>query len=95
MEVARAAQTVFTGETSTRQMRREPADLARWLGAALCFPAGAVLLTGTGIVPGPPFTLTAGDTVAITIGALGLLVNPVELLRTGLPARERDAAAGA
>jgi 2-dehydro-3-deoxy-D-arabinonate dehydratase len=87
MEVMRAAQTVFAGETSTRQMRRPLASLTAWLGAALCFPAGAVLLTGTGIVPGPPFTLTAGDTVTITIRPLGLLANPVELLRTGLPAR--------
>jgi 2-dehydro-3-deoxy-D-arabinonate dehydratase len=87
MDVERKAVTVFTGETSTGEMRRSLPGLARWLGSALQFPAGAVLLTGTGIVPDSPFTLTAGDTVRITIDPLGILENPVELLRTGLPLR--------
>jgi 2-dehydro-3-deoxy-D-arabinonate dehydratase len=85
MEVERRAVPVFAGETSTAQMRRSFPELARWLVSALRFPAGAVLLTGTGIVPGPPFTLTAGDTVRIMIEPLGTLVNPVEVLRTGPP----------
>jgi fumarylacetoacetate (FAA) hydrolase family protein len=36
-------------------------------------------------VPGPPFTLTAGDTVRIMIEPLGTLTNPVEMLQTGPP----------
>jgi 2-dehydro-3-deoxy-D-arabinonate dehydratase len=84
LEVERDGAEVFAGETSTGQMRRSLPDLARWLRAALSFPAGAVLLTGTGIVPAPPFTLTAGDTVRISIDRLGTLANPVELLKTGL-----------
>jgi 2-dehydro-3-deoxy-D-arabinonate dehydratase len=85
MQVERRGTAVFTGETSTARMHRAFPDLARWLVAALRFPAGVVLLTGTGIVPGPRFTLTAGDTVHIMIEPLGALVNPVEALRTGLP----------
>ena len=34
----------------------------------LDFPKGAILSTGTGIVPGQDFSLTHGDVVAITIG---------------------------
>ena len=90
MQIERRGTVVFTGETSTAQMHRTLPDLARWLVAGLRFPAGVVLLTGTGIVPGPTFTLTAGDTVQITIEPLGTLVNPVETLRTGLPARATD-----
>ena len=41
------------------------------------FPNGCVLLTGTGIVPPDEFTLAAGDEIAITIGAIGTLVNVV------------------
>ena len=85
MEVERQAGPVFTGQASTAHMRRSFPELARWLVSALRFPAGAILLTGTGIVPGPPFTLTAGDVVRIMIEPLGTLVNPVEVLRTGPP----------
>lgn len=87
LAVDRGGASVFVGETSTGQMRRALPDLARWLRSALSFPAGAVLLTGTGIVPGPPFTLTPGDTVRISIDAIGTLENPVELRKTGLSAR--------
>ena len=83
MEVERRAGLVFTDKTSTARMHRSFPELARWLVSALRFPAGVVLLTGTGIVPGAPFTLTAGDTVRIMIEPLGTLTNPVELLQTG------------
>jgi 2-dehydro-3-deoxy-D-arabinonate dehydratase len=86
LEIRRGGDAVFSGQTSTDQMHRALADLARWLGAALRFPVGAVLLTGTGIVPDPHFTLSPGDVVRIGIGPLGTLENPVELLRTGLGA---------
>ena len=41
------------------------------------FPAGAVLSTGTSLVPDLPFTLEAGDEVRIRISGIGELVNPV------------------
>ncbi|MET7513077.1 hypothetical protein ABZS88_06300 [Streptomyces sp. NPDC005480] len=41
------------------------------------FPDGAVLSTGTGIVPGLDFTLRGGDIVEMTIDGVGRLPNPV------------------
>ena len=41
------------------------------------FPEGAVLSTGTSLVPDLPFTLEVGDEIAITIPPLGELINPV------------------
>jgi 2-dehydro-3-deoxy-D-arabinonate dehydratase len=58
-------------------MARSFDDLIGWLGRDNSFPYGAVLLTGTGIVPSDDFTLAAGDTVEITIGGIGKLVNTV------------------
>jgi 2-keto-4-pentenoate hydratase/2-oxohepta-3-ene-1,7-dioic acid hydratase in catechol pathway len=52
-------------------------ELAGYLVRALSFPAGAILLTGTGIVPDPPFSLEPGDRVTIEIERLGRLENPV------------------
>ena len=40
-------------------------------------PDGALLLTGTGIVPPDDFTLEGGDAVSITIDGIGTLRNPV------------------
>jgi 2-dehydro-3-deoxy-D-arabinonate dehydratase len=50
----------------------------------LRFPDGAILLTGTGVVPDAPFTLHAGDVVRIDAGSLGVLENPV--IEVGSPA---------
>jgi 2-dehydro-3-deoxy-D-arabinonate dehydratase len=62
---------------TTASMARTFEDLASYLGRALALPVGAVLLTGTGIVPDQPFTLRAGDDVRIAIEGLGVLRNPV------------------
>ena len=43
----------------------------------LDFPNGAMLMTGTGVVPGTDFTLTSGDVVKIEIEGLGVLENTV------------------
>jgi len=40
-------------------------------------PHGAILLTGTGIVPPDDFTLEDGDIVAIEITGIGTLTNPI------------------
>ena len=42
------------------------------------FPDGVWLLTGTGIIPPPQFTLNPGDDVLIEIGPIGLLSNKVQ-----------------
>ena len=68
----RMGQTVFEGETRTSRMKRTFGDLAAYLYRELAFPAGAFLLTGTGIVPHESFNLTAGDRVRVAVGDLVL-----------------------
>ena len=77
LEIERGGQTAFSGETSTARLHRTVEELVAYLGRDNLFPAGAVLLTGTGIVPPDDFTLEGGDTVRITIDGLGTLENPV------------------
>jgi 2-dehydro-3-deoxy-D-arabinonate dehydratase len=52
-------------------------DLVEHLHQALTLPDGAVLATGTGIVPDLDLTLLPGDLVEITIDEVGTLSNPV------------------
>jgi len=71
-EIDRGGATVFRGDTRSSRMRRKLTDLASYLGRALDFPQGALLMTGTGIVPGDDFSLVAGDRVRVTVGSLTL-----------------------
>jgi 2-dehydro-3-deoxy-D-arabinonate dehydratase len=80
LEIRRDGATIFAGSTSTASMRRSPDELARYLGSALTFPVGAILLTGTGVVPEADVTLLEGDLVRIQIGPLGVLENVVEVV---------------
>jgi 2-dehydro-3-deoxy-D-arabinonate dehydratase len=77
LTIARDGVPVFSGETSTAQMRRTFPELAAYLYRELTFSAGAVLLTGTGIVPPDDFTLQSGDVVSIRIDGIGTLENRV------------------
>ncbi|XXY48964.1 fumarylacetoacetate hydrolase family protein [Sorangium sp. So ce269] len=77
LAIRRRGEAVFAGETSTARMRRAPEELVAYLTRELSFPAGVVLMTGTGIVPPDSFTLEPGDVVEITIPGAGTLVNPV------------------
>ncbi|QDU43026.1 Fumarylacetoacetate (FAA) hydrolase family protein [Symmachiella dynata] len=77
LSIKRGGNEVFSGETNVDQMARSFEDLISWLGKENDFPHGAILLTGTGIVPPDEFTLEHGDEVAITITGIGTLVNPV------------------
>jgi 2-dehydro-3-deoxy-D-arabinonate dehydratase len=80
MTIEREGRPVYDESTSTGEMRRPFGDLASYLGRALTFPVGVFLMTGTGLVPDPPFTLAAGDVVRIAIDGLGTLENVVERL---------------
>ena len=85
LEIERAGKVVVAEETSTDRMKRSFDELAAWLDAAMEFPHGAFLLTGTGIVPEANFTLQPGDAVRITVPRLGTLTNPViEVGRTAV-----------
>jgi len=77
--IRRDGTAVFTGSTSTRQLARKLDDLVDYLCRANTFPDGAVLATGTGIVPEMDFTLLAGDQVEIEIDQVGRLTNEVRI----------------
>lgn len=77
MEIRRASEAVFEGETSVGQIKRPFDELANYLFRSQVFPHGAMLLTGTGIVPPDNFTLQPNDAVRITISGIGTLENSV------------------
>jgi 2-dehydro-3-deoxy-D-arabinonate dehydratase len=78
LNIVRGGKLAFEGSTTLAQMARTTESLADWLFRENEFPHGAVLLTGTGIVPPDEFTLKPGDEVAITIVGIGTLRNTVE-----------------
>lgn len=77
LTISRGGSAVFEGKTDIGQMKRTFDDLISWLGRDNSFPHGAILLTGTGVVPPNEFTLAAGDIVSIDIAGIGTLTNPV------------------
>jgi 2-dehydro-3-deoxy-D-arabinonate dehydratase len=78
LTIERRGSKVFEGSTALDQMARSFEDLVSWLGRENTFPHGAVLLTGTGVVPPDDFALAAGDLVTIEITGIGRLSNLVE-----------------
>jgi 2-dehydro-3-deoxy-D-arabinonate dehydratase len=91
LTIARGGEDVFTGSTNTGMLKRTLPELVSWLYRALDFPVGAVLLTGTSVVP--ELTLQAEDRVRISISGLGELVNTVEVV--GGPRERTSSAASA
>ena len=77
LEIDRGGKRAFEGTTNLGQMARTPEDLVGWLTRETSFPHGAILLTGTGIVPPDAFTLASGDDIRITIDGIGTLANRV------------------
>jgi 2-dehydro-3-deoxy-D-arabinonate dehydratase len=78
--IARGGSDVFCGETGVEKIKRSFQDLISHLWRSQSFPRGAVLLTGTGVVPDESFTLQAGDRVTIGISGIGTLVNTVQVV---------------
>jgi 2-dehydro-3-deoxy-D-arabinonate dehydratase len=78
--IHRDGQPVFSGETTIGNIKRSFEELASYLCRSQKFPHGAVLLTGTGIVPPDDFTLREHDIVEIEIPAIGTLRNPVAIV---------------
>ncbi len=66
--IERDGQTIFDDTAATSQMKRTPEELVSYLFRELTFPQGALLMTGTCLVPGGDFTLTEGDLVRISVG---------------------------
>ena len=77
VQILRNDQVVFRGETDINNIKRRFDELLDYLGRSQSFPHGAMLLTGTGVVPDEDFTLAARDVVSITISGIGTLENPV------------------
>ena len=77
LRITRGDTVAFAGETTLAELKRDPKDLASYLFRDNSFPKGALLMTGTGIVPGDDFTLQSGDAVEITVDAIGTLRNTV------------------
>ena len=77
MAIGRDGSAVWEGSASTSSLYRRIEELAGYLFREDDFPEGAVLSTGTSVVPDLPFTLQAGDEIRITISGIGELVNPV------------------
>ena len=75
--IRRGGAVAFEGTTTLSQMARTVESLAEWLFKENEFPHGALLLTGTGIVPPDAFTLAHGDDVSISIAGIGTLRNPI------------------
>ncbi|MFI1963197.1 fumarylacetoacetate hydrolase family protein [Streptomyces pathocidini] len=75
MRVLRDGGTAFKGETSTASLHRTFDDLVSWLYRELDLPDGAVLATGTGIVPPLDAGVRPGDTVEIEIDEVGTLTH--------------------
>jgi 2-dehydro-3-deoxy-D-arabinonate dehydratase len=73
LTIQRGGDEAFRGETSTAAMRRRFEELAEYLFRELSHPYGAVLLTGTGLVPPDEFTLQPGDVVEIAVEGVGTL----------------------
>jgi len=85
LEIRRHGDLVFAGRTDTGQIVRPLTELVDWLYAEQHFPAGAVLSTGTGIVPALGFTLAEGDEVTVRADGLGTLTNPVVRGKAKIP----------
>jgi 2-dehydro-3-deoxy-D-arabinonate dehydratase len=80
VKIERGGAEVFAGETGVGKIKRGFEELAGWLHRSQEFPRGAVLLTGTGVVPANEFTLAVGDVVRIRISGIGELVNRVAVV---------------
>jgi 2-dehydro-3-deoxy-D-arabinonate dehydratase len=78
--IKRDGAAAFSGETSINQIKRTFSDLAGYLYRSQNFPHGAVLLTGTGVVPDDTFTLRANDITEIQISGIGTLSNTVAVV---------------
>jgi 2-dehydro-3-deoxy-D-arabinonate dehydratase len=78
IEIKRGGETVFGGEVSVGQIKRPFSELADFLFRSQTFSDGAVLLTGTGVIPPDGFTLQVNDRIRIQISGIGTLENTVQ-----------------
>lgn len=77
LEILRSETPVFHDSININQIKRKFEELVQYLYLETSFPYGALLMTGTGIVPPNEFTLNHGDEIRITIEGIGTLINTV------------------
>jgi 2-dehydro-3-deoxy-D-arabinonate dehydratase len=77
LKIVRTGSAVFEGDVAISQIVRKFDDLVSFLYRECSFPTGALVMTGTGIVPANDFTLQKDDTIHITIEPIGTLINTV------------------
>jgi 2-dehydro-3-deoxy-D-arabinonate dehydratase len=77
IQITRDERAVFSGDVLIGRIKRTFQELAEYLFRSQSFPHGAVLLTGTGVVPNEDFTLQPGDVVRIDVDGIGSLENSV------------------
>ena len=75
--INRNDENVFEGRIAINQIKRTFTELVSFVYRACSFPHGALIMTGTGIVPGHDFTLKSGDQISISIDHIGTLINTV------------------
>ncbi len=80
MKIFRNNAEVFSGECNTSQMKRNCNYLLNWLLRHNDILDGTAVMTGTGIIPPPEFTLMPADKILITIENLGTLENEVVIV---------------
>lgn len=79
LEIERGEEIAFRGQTTLAELKRSPEELVSYLFRDNSFPDGALLMTGTGIVPPDSFTLSYEDRIHIAIDGIGTLSNHVAL----------------
>jgi 2-dehydro-3-deoxy-D-arabinonate dehydratase len=77
LTITRSGEVAWSGTASTGQLHRTYDELVRWLLHSDVHPHGAILSTGTCLVPPAPFSLEHDDVVRIEISQIGVLTNPV------------------
>ena len=75
--IKRGSEIVWEAQTSLAALHRTFDDLVSYLFRCQVFPDGAVLSTGTGIIPPMDIALAPGDVVSISVDGVGTLANPV------------------
>jgi 2-dehydro-3-deoxy-D-arabinonate dehydratase len=77
VRVKRDGTAAWEAQTNTSLLHRRFDDVVEHLYRNYTFPDGAVLSTGTGLVPDMTFSLQPGDVVDVTIDGIGTLTNEV------------------
>ncbi len=77
ISIYRRGSVAFADSTQIKKIKRGLPELVSYLYRETSFPYGALLMTGTGVVPPNDLTLQHGDEIEITIEPIGALRNKV------------------